>query len=238
MTKFYWTISLVIILALILHVHGHREKKSYEEECENEEEMVEICGRDFLIYTNETMASTEAEMDTFCRIYKEKERCLRDHSNKCLSHSANQAIMELIRTISNKNRIICSSKQRRNVQIRANHCLNQQRLQRPNFCYNGFVQRIHGIHQYSQEEKIPIICCNYHEFLTCLRNQLKSCAHNLINNLLKLIQNYSGETLNYVCREYRNSNKCQNNGMINDDNVINEARPKTFFSLLVKIYLS
>lgn len=66
--------------------------------------------------------------------------------------------MELIRTISNKNRIICSSKQRRNVQIRANHCLNQQRLQRPNFCYNGFVQQIHGIHQYSQEEKIPIIC--------------------------------------------------------------------------------
>ncbi|OTF73528.1 hypothetical protein BLA29_006074 [Euroglyphus maynei] len=190
--------------------------------------MVELCARDFLIYTNETMAATETEMDTFCRTYKEKERCLHDHSNKCLSHSANQAIMELIRTISNKNRVICSSKQRRNVQIRANQCLNQQRSQRPNYCYNNFVQRIHGIHH------------NYHEFLTCLRNQLKSCAHDLINNLLKLIQNYSGETLNYVCREYKqNSNKCQNNRLDKvNDGVINEARPQTFFSLLVKIYLS
>ena len=56
-------------IKLNLYPYGSvNENKTIEEECENEEEMVELCARDFLIYTNETMAETETEMDTFCRL--------------------------------------------------------------------------------------------------------------------------------------------------------------------------
>ncbi|KAI7687125.1 hypothetical protein SSS_00028 [Sarcoptes scabiei] len=151
----FFMISIFFIGLLPTFIQN--EIRDFEEECEQEEPFIELCARDFLIFRNESLPENELEMNEFCRINKEKERCLSDHSSKCLSNSANQAIVELIKIISARNQIICTNKHRRYLHMRANKCLNQQRKQRPNKCFDQFVQRIHGIHQFSQVEKIPII---------------------------------------------------------------------------------
>lgn len=78
------------------------------------------------------------------------------HSKKCLSHSANQAITELIRSMAKQNRVICSNKNNRRVYGKTNQCINKH--QTPNLCYQKFIDDVHGIHQFGQEEKIPVIC--------------------------------------------------------------------------------
>lgn len=68
---------------------------------------------------------------------------------------------------------------------------------------------------------------------------MKSCGADSVNAINRLVQNYAGETLNYVCRDYKAANKCsQSSKPAVDLSQINEEIPKSFFSLLVKIYLS
>ncbi|XP_017488802.1 PREDICTED: uncharacterized protein LOC108377048 [Rhagoletis zephyria] len=208
-----------------------------EEDCENEEKEVEVCATDFLIYRNGSLPQSGPELDKFCRESKSNEGCLRAHSKKCLSHSANQAITELIRSMSKQNRVICSNKNNRRLYGKTTQCINKHPT--PNVCYQKFVDDVHGIHQFGQEEKIPVICCSYVAFSSCLQEQVKSCGTDSVNAVNRLVQNYAGETLNYVCREYKGANKCSSsNKPAVDLSQINEEVPKSFFSLLVKIYLS
>lgn len=69
---------------------------------------------------------------------------------------------------------------------------------------------------------------------------MEPCGNELKNALNRLVENYAGETLNYVCRVYRSGDKCSaalTSNTIDAAN-IKEEIPKSFFSLLVKIYLS
>jgi len=54
-----------------------------------------------------------------------------------------------------------------------------------------------------------------------------------------MIEGYSGDAINYVCDQYRdNGQTCH---QVIDNNIkknSSEEIPKTFFSLMVKIYLS
>lgn len=146
--------SLLLIVSLMMTVaYGSID---HNEECENEEKQVEICARDFLFYRNETMPQTGPEMDKFCRENKSKETCLGTHSKKCLAHSANQAIIELLRSMSKQNRAICANKNGRRLYTKLAHCMNKKGTS--GLCYERFREQIHGIHQYSQDEKIPVIC--------------------------------------------------------------------------------
>ena len=80
---------------------------------------------------------------------------------------------------------------------------------------------------------------SYINFSNCLQNQVKGCGNDSVKALNRLVQNYAGETLNYVCKEYKTGNKCSPEMIkVADPNKIREEIPKSFFSLLVKIYLS
>jgi len=231
-----WHYCLLLLQLLLAWHSSGSDATAQEEECESEEAQVEVCARDFLIYRNGSLPHTSQELDLFCRENKQKESCLSAHSKKCLSHSANQAITELIRSMAKQNRAICSNKNSRRLISKTSQCINAK--QSSDQCYQQFVDNIHGIHQYGQEEKIPVICCSYMSFSGCLQSQVKGCGGDALNAINRLVQSYAGETLNYVCREYKTFSKCDSFKKTIDLSSIKEEIPKSFFSLLVKIYLS
>jgi hypothetical protein len=54
-----------------------------------------------------------------------------------------------------------------------------------------------------------------------------------------MIDGYSGDVINYVCDDYRNNQQtCHQIKDYKSSNSTNEETPKTFFTLMAKIYLS
>jgi hypothetical protein len=57
-----------------------------------------------------------------------------------------------------------------------------------------------------------------------------------------MIDGYSGDTINYVCDDYRNNqqtcHQIKDYKSSDSNNSTNEETPKTFFTLMAKIYLS
>lgn len=227
-----------LLLLFVLHISGE-EARPENTECEREEAAVEECAQQFLFYRNVTMPSTSQQVVSFCSANKVQEECLRTHSKKCLSHAAHQAISELINTMAKQNRAICAGLASRTRYARVGECVNKQELQSKKDCYENLIEDIHGIHQHSQSSKIPIICCAFHRFVRCSTTMAKTCPADQVRTMRRLLINYAGETLNYVCRDYTNatiSTICGSTTSISGP--INEERPKSFFSVLVKIYLS
>ena len=232
--------NIFIFIFCILALNSWAEElNDTEKECEAEEEEVEKCAFKFLLFRNESFLQSSSEISDYCSDQRGNEKCLSDHSKKCLSHSAKQAIGELIRVMYKQNENICSNKSQRRLHQRVQTCLSTN--QAPvNECYQKFITDIHGLHQFGQDEKMPLICCTYTHFQGCITNITKQqCQNDISNTISRLIQVYAGETLNYVCRDYKTSSRCSKYQKPDVDYAkIQEEIPKTFFSLLVKIYLS
>lgn len=230
--------NFVVVLLLLFVSHSRGQEVGPEAaECEREEEAVEECAKQFILYRNISMPSTAQQVASFCAANKVQEECLRTHSKKCLSHASHQAISELITTMAKQNRAICAGLGSRTRYARVGECVNKQ--QQSDSCYERLVEDIHGLHQHSQTSKIPVICCAFHRFLGCSTTPAKACPTDQVRTLRRLLVNYAGETLNYVCRDHANATVSATCGSTTaTSGPINEERPKTFFSVLVKIYLS
>ncbi|XP_054160161.1 uncharacterized protein LOC128958339 [Oppia nitens] len=217
-------------------------------ECDAEEQEVEECGRRMVLIGRQRMPQTVDELNKFCSNYKKEEKCLRNHSVKCLSPSAHQTVTILINSVVSQNQRICSKNWRtKKLIISGAKCLNKLNAKQTN-CLQQFIDRVQGIHQLSQNAKMPVICCNYHKYRKCATNQVTTddhmCDAMTTKTIESLIDGYSGDVINYVCDLFKSyDQKCDTMANMNAvgggaANATVEEIPKSFFSLMVKLYLS
>ncbi|CAG2105973.1 unnamed protein product [Medioppia subpectinata] len=240
------------LTALICLITGFALASNHIEnnpECDAEEEAVEKCAQKMVLLDRQPMPQTPEEMQTFCDNYKSEESCLRNHSLKCLSPSAHQTVTILINSVVQQNQKICSKGWRNKKRmINGGKCINKYH-NKPIACLRNFIDNIQGIHQLTQNDKIPVICCNYHSYRKCATDDLSSddrlCNSYTVRTIHNMIAGYSGDVLNYVCESYESYGQtCDPISQLisrynnHENNSTKEETPKTFFSLMVKIYLS
>lgn len=88
-------------------------------------------------------------------------------------------------------------------------------------------------------------CSHYHQYRKCATNHLSSndrtCNDLTAKTIENMIDGYSGEVINYVCHSYRDfGSECVSIADLKPvmNSTVKEEIPKSFFSLMVKIYLS
>ena len=115
--------------------------------------------------------------------------------------------------VSKKNKYFCYTKRGKKEMLLLSKCGNQGKEQ-GNRCMNKLIDSLTGIPTAKRDLRLPLMCCNYFQMEECIeREAIKigkpSCPESSIELINQLLEAYTGDALNFVCRDYtREDDKC------------------------------
>ena len=142
-----------------------------------------------------------------------KEEFIKSFSQKCLSSFPKQVIRLLMFSVSKRNKYFCSTKRGKKEVLTLSKCANQGK-EPGNECMNKLIDSLTGIPTAKHELRLPLMCCKYFQMEECVERELRkigkpNCPESSIDLINRMLEAYTGEALNFVCRDYtREDDKC------------------------------
>ncbi|XP_054166840.1 uncharacterized protein LOC128964285 [Oppia nitens] len=186
-----------------------------EKKCPNET-LRETCVHSLFIIgsPDSKFPDSSDQLKAFCGKLKDTDKCVKDYTKRCMSPTGRRATEVAVAGISRLLKRMCKSNERRAEFVKNAGCGNAV-IPDMRSCLNSYKLSLYGAQKAPLSDKLPILCCKFHDFRGCVRKGFdrvgsQVCPEESRKYFGHIADAFQSDVFDLICSNYdADSDKCK-----------------------------
>ncbi|XP_054159049.1 uncharacterized protein LOC128957335 [Oppia nitens] len=239
--------SFVIILIFVI-VHINLCLSASGKTCNMTVDEADKCAKKLMFMgdRDNILPADDQQMQTYCDYMKDGIRCIRHYARSCLPPFPQQVFGMFAYDAKNVLRSQCKQPKDRADFVKHVACfLPKPAMESLHLCSDRYIVRLDVIKEFDSDWRIPGICCGFHIFQDCMRNNLQSLCEpktggETVDYFMNHINSMTDDVMDFTCGQYDSLEKCEKHMKsddwsklkveLSDEQVVAERAKQKYFS--------
>jgi len=168
---------------------------------------VDNCGQKLFLIGDRSLSylpTNLEQMTSHCSQLSDSQNCIQNYSNVCVDGMAKQVLQMLVKGAQGQVVNQCDGDLNRQNFLTHTPCYNHK-FNDMHICMENYIDHLQGLIGASKDQKIPLTCCHYYTFKSCIIDMLKlnpagTCSASDLTYMGDMLDGFASEVLGLLCK--------------------------------------